>query len=376
MLNRTFIIFLAIGAVGGAYYLGYVHGEGSRLPGFRLAQVASVIVPADRDLSSAPADAITGVNGNNAVDLVETPGLQSLLERGAWFHVQRWLADNARELTRDEGEQLLLGMQQQVNKYDSVAMRRVLQTYLHSVPEDISALNFMSDLQQLSGLRVPALETLFRILDISTDAAVIATTMQQARQIIGVLDLEFQGSGDIDAREAFWRHNSQRVPYSDYFRYQWAKALGGNNQYLQALRVLAETGNTDISQNAIEDLTAKLELAAQGLQFERHGDQMTSTITTANGLTLRLLVDTGANITSLSKRALRALSAQRAGADVQVHTAAGVVSAKVYTVSQFEVQGVVIENLRVLELPTSLPDLDGLLGVDVLNRLSIDPTSL
>ena len=144
----------------------------------------------------------------------------------------------------------------------------------------------------------------------------------------------------------------------------------------EARRVLQETGTSDIPQVTLDELRVRIDNAEQGRQFQRENGRMLSTATTPAGLQFKLLVDTGANVTSLSIDALRAMAATRLQEQAMIRTASGVVSTGVYQVDELQVQGRTFKQLRVIELPAELPGLDGLLGLDLLEQLSADPLAI
>ena len=51
----------------------------------------------------------------------------------------------------------------------------------------------------------------------------------------------------------------------------------------------------------------------------------------------------------------------------------GVVETGVYQVELLEISGRRFEDVMVLELPVALPEIDGLLGLDLVNELTGDP---
>jgi len=53
-----------------------------------------------------------------------------------------------------------------------------------------------------------------------------------------------------------------------------------------------------------------------------------------------------------------------------------VVETGVFQVAQLKIQGQLFTDVRVLELPVTLPGLDGLLGLDIINQLSANPMGL
>jgi clan AA aspartic protease (TIGR02281 family) len=88
----------------------------------------------------------------------------------------------------------------------------------------------------------------------------------------------------------------------------------------------------------------------------------------AAGQPLRLLVDTGASTSAISRAAASALSSVSTQQSVQVRTAAGTISAEVHRVTDVRVGELRLPYLDVLVLEQPPPGADGLLGMDVLAR--------
>ena len=370
-LTITFFL-LSLTAVG-AYLLGYQAGSRNNhtQPG---ATVAVGDPPSE--VKVAKRDDPQNVKAGVGAEPVLAPEFTRLLSGGAWFALERWLVAQHDQLAPEYGAALIQAIAGKVNKYDAVALRRVLRAYLDTQPADNGALLLLSDLQQMGGMREAALETLFKILDYPLDENVAARARRQADQIITVTDAELRNRGALAEREAFWRHISQRLPSSDRYRYEWALSLAQLQRWEQARRVLRETGTSDIAQATLDELRVRIDSAEQGLQFRRDGSRMVASAIASSGIELTLLVDTGANVTSLSSDALRAVAALRLNEQARIRTASGIVSTGVYEVPDLQIQGRSFRRLRVVELPAELPGLDGLLGLDVLHQLSIDPLAL
>ena len=396
---RTILLFLLLGVgVTGVYYLGYQSGLGeARRESRQINLVGRDVNGQQRSHHSMPAETVaagldtsdtdaagrstavmsglsaTVSSGTDTEDLYIQ--FEQLLEQEAWYALERWLVTHQTVLSVEVeyGETLVNTIKQKANKYDAVALRRILRAYLSAVPGHNEALFMLSDLQQMGGLREAALESLLEILDNPQDSEVVRLARRQADQIINLVATELRNQTAMAQREAWWRYISQRLPMSDRYRYEWARALADVQRWSEARRVLMETGTSDVSQADLDQLLTLIDNSEQGLQFQRDGSRMLAVAHGADGGRFTLLVDTGASVTSLSNAALRRLSATRLNQQVKIQTASGVVSARVFEVPEIEVQGRNFNALRVIELPVELPGLDGLLGFDVLQQLSLSP---
>ncbi|MCR9258354.1 MAG: aspartyl protease family protein [Pseudomonadaceae bacterium] len=369
MSGRGIQLFLVLAVLAAVYALGFWQGS-SRL---NESPVATVVNNTSHNGISPPTQDI-------ALEQATTPDssevFATLLENGAWFALERWFDERAQSVSKEQGMALVNSMSRQVNKYDALAMRSVLRAYLDQQSDDIQALFLLSDLQQVSGLREGALETLFSLLAQPLEPVQYARAKRAAEQIINVIDNELRTRGALAERAAFWQHVSLRVPASDLFRYQWARALAQYKQHDEALHILAQTGTSDVSQDELDTLEEQILQAQTTITFRKDGDRLLSAAVAPTGLAVTLLVDTGANVTSLTRSALRSLAARRLPEEATVRTAGGLVTTGIYTVPEILVEGRVFTDLRVLELPVNLPGIDGLLGTDLLRQLRVDPLAV
>ena len=357
---RITAVFIGVLVVFAA---GYWAGQRS---GLRVGVGKSIASELRAPMPAAPVDATTPAA---VAASSHTHRLAGLLDAGAWYQVQRWLSERAGEVTREHGAALRQAIQRDINKFDAPQMRQILTSYLALQPGDIDAQLLLAEVQALSGMRVGALHTYLTVLTQSGEANAAQRARREADAILTALDREHASAGNDEAREALWRRASERYPASDAFRLQWARALAAQTRYDEALRLLVETGDTDVSQVQIDALRTEIEAAEGGAGFLRDGSRLLAHAIGPAGGQFQLLVDTGANITSLSKSMLRAVGARARGEEVRVQTAGGIITTKVYAVSELRVQGRLFENLRVLELPVEIEGLDGLLGLDVIDEV-------
>ena len=80
-------------------------------------------------------------------------------------------------------------------------------------------------------------------------------------------------------------------------------------------------------------------------------------------------MDTGATTTSLAVDRLTAMGARKLAGRVRVATANGVTEMSTYQLSTLRVGDLEVSDLVVLGLPEPPRGVDGLLGMDVLDRL-------
>lgn len=250
-----------------------------------------------------------------------------------------------------------------------------LDAYLARNPHDVRAHLLDSDLRQMRGNTDAALIPLFEVLAFADVPEHLTEARERLELLVNVRESQLAARGDLSGLIRFLERVSAGDPRFDAHRLRLARWQLRAGRLQAAARTLAETGSVGIEPQARDDLAAAVALARQGLPFEREAgaDGNTSALhvrAQTRAGSLRLLVDTGATNTVISRERAEALSSRATGQWVQVRTAGGPVAAEVHQLQQVEIGALRLAALEVLVLDTALPgDVDGLLGMDVLGRL-------
>jgi len=151
------------------------------------------------------------------------------------------------------------------------------------------------------------------------------------------------------------------------------------------VRAQYQLGEFDYARNAIEPLLtqpnykikaqallAKIETALrkpQSIPLSRQGEHFIVQANINNTFSVSLMLDTGASISLLSEPAFEALSQYSEVAyikDVNLNTAGGVVTASIYQVAEFAIQGYSVSDFVFAVSPYISAGNDGLLGMNFL----------
>lgn len=276
----------------------------------------------------------------------------------------------------DLRERLLRAILDTARGGEVAAAQRLLAAYLGRNPHDPAAFLLASDLQQMRGRADAALAPLLELLAFADDPAVVAEAREKLRLLVGVQETQLANAGDITGLVRLFRHLVDRDPGFDGHRLRLAHWLVRAGRLEDAERLLAETGSAGADPDARDYLLGQIRLARAGLPVERRGDSLHVTARVA-GRSLRMLVDTGASITAISRQSAAALSGRPTGERVRVRTAGGVVESELMRLDDLEVGEVRLESPTVLVLEGPLPDgVDGLLGMDVLGRFPLGTPGL
>jgi len=250
-----------------------------------------------------------------------------------------------------------------------------LAAYLGRNPHDGRAHLLDSDLRQMRGNTDAALTPLFEVLAFADAPALVTEARERLELLVNVRESQLAARGDLPGLIRFLERVSAGDPRFDGHRLRLARWQLHAGRLEAADRTLAETGSVGIEPQARDDLAAAVALAREGLPFEREAgaDGNTSALhvrAQTRAGPLRLLVDTGATHTVISRQRAEALGSRATGQWVQVRTAGGPVTAEVHRLQRVEIGALRLAALEVLVLDEALPgDVDGLLGMDVLGRL-------
>ena len=201
----------------------------------------------------------------------------------------------------------------------------------------------------------------------------------------------FEGSGDLLSIKNLYQRLSDLHPNFQRFKYELAVASIALDEIENAQRLLEllvydlelgevaqktlaqiqpqETPESDQDQVAKQkpkpDTRANdivVPLIASGSSFI-----IDSTIERAP---VRLLLDTGASITSLSTALVSRLNLEPTGQEIRLSTANGITRARVYKVKQLRLGSLVLRDMLIAEINlSSNRSFQGLLGTDALNQL-------
>lgn len=250
-----------------------------------------------------------------------------------------------------------------------------LDAYLARNPHDGRAHLLDSDLRQMRGNIDAALTPLLEVLGFADTPELLTEARERLRLLVNVRESQLAARGDLAGLIRFLERVSAGDPRFDGHRLRLARWQLRAGRLEAAARTLAETGSVGIEPQARDDLAAAVALAREGLPFEREAgaDGNTSALhvrAQTRAGSLRLLVDTGATNTVISRQRAEELGSRGTGQWVQVRTAGGPVTAEVHRLQQVEIGALRLATLEVLVLDEALPgDVDGLLGMDVLGRL-------
>jgi tetratricopeptide (TPR) repeat protein len=236
--------------------------------------------------------------------------------------------------------------------------------YLH----DAGLLGVLAEIYLQLGRTEDALLSLFEILDYPPSVAVAQTTRDRILTVQRTHAAGLSQRREFQELVEFYALLLSLDPNNDRYRLAQAEWLAEVGELEQAEALLGDVGTARSDEAA--NLRARLDLIRSGIAVERQGDRLIAEVMISDQ-PIRMLVDTGATMSSLSLSVLRRLGARRTGRSAAVVTASGVITAPVFVVDEVVVGDRTFPDHPVLGLDLEDAGVAGLLGMDVLGTTGL-----
>ncbi|MEM8767082.1 MAG: aspartyl protease family protein [Pseudomonadota bacterium] len=249
----------------------------------------------------------------------------------------------------------------------------VLEAYLAETLPSARALFLLADLKQMTGETDAALLPLLEILNLQPDQETAERARRRLDLLVNAREQQLINAGDFVGLVNYFERLARLEPGYDGHRLKLTRWLLRSGEVAAARKLLREVGTVGVSQAEIDALAEEIRLAETSLPVEREAGAMYARAKVSGPRQqerFRFLVDTGATMSGLAESRLQALGAKRIEEGIRVQTANGVTVLPVYRLQSLEVGGVLVEDLAVLGFSDLPRGADGLLGMDVLSRLS------
>ena len=248
---------------------------------------------------------------------------------------------------------------------DALRLSRAYQDrYLH----DAGVLGVRADIYWQLGRAEDALLSLFEILDYPPSDAVAEVTRDRILTLQRTHAAGLSQRREFQSLVAFYGLLLDLDPNNDDYRLARAEWLVQVGEFERAAALLGDVSVARSDEAAT--LSARIGLIEAGIPVERQGDRLIAEVVISNQ-SVRMLVDTGATMSSLSLTTLRRLGARRTGRSAAVVTAAGVITAPVFVLDEVIVGEQTFFDHPVLGLELEDVGVAGLLGMDVLGTTGL-----
>lgn len=232
---------------------------------------------------------------------------------------------------------------------------------------------------------------LSRAAELENQADVLQNKINRLEFLAGTIKENLSTQNDVLGIRMLYQDLANQHPNSTRFSFELAQAhiavgdMLAAEQLLEPLKYDLEFGNLAIQQ--LEQINKQRqsnttavkkpeqtpsEFAATDLvvPLTRRGNSFLVD-TSVNGRQVRMLLDTGASITSLSSQQIQRLGLEPTGQSVRLSTANGIRNAPLYRIKKIRLGRLTIEDLVIAEIEfSSNSPIQGLLGTDLLNRVN------
>ena len=326
-------------------------------------------------------------------------------------NVKKWLAQNNVSKAVDHVNQLYGGLStEQINLFKQVFFTQALQ-YSDSgelkksqrllkqaspLFESVDILDLLANVSvDLTDWR-SALDALLKSSLIESRPDVLVTKLSSLSNIASQLKSDFLSTSDLTSiRQLYQSLYDSHPSYAPFqlelaFSYLALDDVNSAKPLFSAIQYDIEVGSQAQEQLAIIEqldreqqsasLNARLELEARNRQANINRNDISVALvrvgnsflvdSAIDGKQARLLLDTGASITSLSSQLISRLGLSATGNVVRLSTANGITESQLYLVKKLKLGRFTVNNLVVAEIDLNQNGrFQGLLGTDLLNKI-------
>ena len=257
--------------------------------------------------------------------------------------------------------------------------------------DDLDVWTFLGDIAALDNDWSTAFNANLRASELENNPTDLETLLRKLVISSSHLSNSLKDSGDHLSIKNLYQRLSDLHPNFTRFKYELAVAsiaLGETEnakRLLQALIYDLELG--EVSKNILAKIQSKLEnestpsdVAVQKQPSNIRNDDIVVPLisagssfivdTTIERKPVRLLLDTGASITSLSTELVSRLNLEPTGQEIRLSTANGITRSRIYKIKQLRMGSLVLRDMLIAEIDLSNNrQFQGLLGTDALNQL-------
>jgi len=305
--------------------------------------------------------------------------LGGLLSDGRYAEAVEFYGDLYGRLSEEESQRYrraLLAFAESLsanNRHQAVADLMGRYTFLFF--KDLQALRLLADsrhaLKNYPG-EVEAIQLALNEAYLEQDVAEFNRRLEGA---IAAQDLLFIQQKDPFGAVEFRRSLALSRPDSFQYALGLARALVNAGEAEEAVTILEGLPENAEFEGQIDRLKQMAEASApaqaSAVPLSRAGNSFVVEVTLNGGQRVKLLVDTGASLTIIRPAALSRAGVGQADylSQTTLNTAGGNIGASIYRVDSLQLGPEVVTDVRIgsVEIP-GLGDIDGLLGMNVLNR--------
>lgn len=299
---------------------------------------------------------------------------------------ERYSSLSAAEL--DSLKSALLTLAFRANTKDSIQTKNILLA-TSTAFDDLVIWTYLGDAAAADNDWDIAFKAYFRASELENDPSSLVVLLDKLIVSSGHLRSDLEGNGDRLSVKNLYQRLSDLHPNFQRFQYELAISnlklgeIDNAKQLLESLVYDPELG--EVSKQTLARINSAPEpkpsdVAKQEPQRNLHSSDIVVPLIAAGSSFIvsstierkpaRLLLDTGASITSLSSQLVERLALEPTGQSIRLSTANGLTNSRIYRVKQLRLGGLVLRDMLVAEINLSNNrNFQGLLGTDALNQL-------
>jgi len=258
-----------------------------------------------------------------------------------------------------------------------------LQLWLGEYPDDLEVGLLLVDVMVKDRRVLVAVEQLQKIKSYQFDVEAVEVLVRKVESLIRSTDRMFHDNNELDGLISLYQILIEAQPSNPRWRFELSTVLQKTEKYDRALDMLsyilydAEYGEKATA--IYQKISSRDASAAQSnIPLIKSGSQFLVNAKINNAIPLKLLIDTGASITSIDRNILAKIPSTF-GSQVkgELRTVNGTITTTFVKLDALAVGDVSVQNIETAGIDSLGEDIDGLLGMDFLSRFkfSIDQES-
>ncbi len=250
----------------------------------------------------------------------------------------------------------------------------LLDLWLAEYPDDIDAVGLMVQLDMDNERFVEAVQRMALLKSYHIDPRLQQRILRETQRFARTAMIKLTLIGDLNSLQALLVSLIEIEPERAAWRYSLAKAQYDLQQYDDALYTLAyilfDADYGFRSTQLYEEIKDKLNFAGYTeVLLRKVGSHYVVSARLNNFHPVKLLLDTGASVTSLNASLLESLGLTGSGTKtITLDTAGGRIKSDLITLGSLSIGGQVVSGLDVASLNIAGIEADGLLGMNFLNH--------
>ncbi len=251
-----------------------------------------------------------------------------------------------------------------------------LELWLEDYPDDLEAGLLLVDTLVRDRRFILAIERLEQLKSYQYEVEGVELLVNKVDSLIRATGRMFHDNNQLESLVTLYQILIDAEPHEARWRFELASVMQKTGQYDEAVNLLSYILYDSEYGNRATELTAKINAhlypqTPANIPLVQSGSQFLVDAVINNAISLRLLIDTGASITSIDKNVLQRLGLLNGPTkEGRLQTANGIVATTLVNLHSLGVGGFTVQNVEAATVESLGGNLDGLLGMDFLSQFN------